>query len=1417
MPRVLLIDNYDSFTYNLYQYMAELGAEVRVIRNDVMSAQELLQEYKTTKNFDRILISPGPGFPKDAGISCDVIRTFQGVVPIAGVCLGLQCMFEVYGGTVGHAGEIIHGKQSEMVNDGKGLFKNVPSPFKAIRYHSLVGLPKTLPKELEVTSTIAGKDMIMGVRHKKYPIEGVQFHPESILTPEGKVMIQNFLDMMFRKYDADKSGGIDLEEFKVLLNDLQIDIPMPKAQLYFKKCDLAQKGSAVALFTCDPTNPSRTTGFSPSKALNPKDLFAMFDSDDSGEIGRDEFTRKSIIVDVRKELNNRNIVYNKLLPRPKLAKKLKAILDKEDAYEEFTIQEAQWNFEWERTKERREALFLNAKRYAQVVYLPETLDAAGQVYVFGKGSFNRFDGPPAERDFVECPYFQQLVELWTERLRGADKWAPLTASGPEKKSTGWDHPKKKPLNPVIMHQKHDTKDSIQIQQLAFQNRVVAINTAWLWARRIKQVSCGATVAYALTDSGELYCWGGSKRTWDYIYASANSKYSISGARPFTARTEQLKLTSPDQIQKDEDNHKENYLRTVFQANSPPERPVESNEDELIRLLALIDYFELCTGPLRQDMELPRAQEIIEFDLRADLITNALRLRALQISEAGKFANVVKLSKYLLLELECMGEPFQRQMKRMDTQLRYALHNNHEASITSLFKKGASMWKQMRKLVGAMDDMEDAEFQGKQELWNRKRDEITRLRKKQAHIGEEGITLNPIPNEEKTIQASGITSRGPRQKTFVGHQALHEVSVGAKHALAIHQSGQLYGWGFGSYGRLGTEVHQDKPVPQLLTNLKDMRFKAVACGYSHSLALRQDGQIFVWGAGATGKLGLSSKVEESARPHTTPVGNRHRPPAPQRMSELEDSFTIVPMPLKLPAKIRKIACGPSHSAAITISGELYVWGSGDGGRLGLGDGRFMDFDNELKGGKLGIVSTPTRVQSLQEYHLIDVSCGTSHTATVIGRAFVCGSAHALGTFQAEFTTPPQLLSIQVTSIVCGNAHTAAVTVDGELYTWGNNVGGCTGHVLLHRFIKEPTKVPCIYQKPQNMARSTSYPVIAMQSTVNSGYGASLAIDGNTDGSFESTCCQTFREICPFWQIDLGVNCRIDTIRIWNRTGPDGDKLFPCFVYVGQTMFEPESGKHTLREAKVHSIHRKFKLEEATNPLIWNVPENTTGRYIRIQIDATTILSLAQVEVFGLEEWKYQGPKVHNVACGDDILVAICRPQSEQSELDKAYLRALCADLRFREILNEFQTFDSSQNRFVDLKKELKPYYRSKMTLEEVGEYLLELRPPKPLSLLNNDEESRLLKIYVDDEKPDTNLQKTEAIVLTAVSKLVEAAHKIDTSKIKPTSFLRRAMQTVNKDRLPKLTTKKKTSSMDIRVMSRPQTTPASLASLTQQLK
>ena len=185
---LLMIDNYDSFTYNLYQYLCELGAEVEVVRNDKISLEEI-QDMSP----EGIIISPGPSTPLEAGISNDVIRQFGPNTPTLGVCLGHQCIGHVYGAKVDQAGEIRHGKTSMVSHNGAGVLVGLPNPFQAIRYHSLVVFPETMPDTLEVTAQTEN-GLVMGLRHKDYPIEGVQFHPESILTPDGKHLLQNFLD-----------------------------------------------------------------------------------------------------------------------------------------------------------------------------------------------------------------------------------------------------------------------------------------------------------------------------------------------------------------------------------------------------------------------------------------------------------------------------------------------------------------------------------------------------------------------------------------------------------------------------------------------------------------------------------------------------------------------------------------------------------------------------------------------------------------------------------------------------------------------------------------------------------------------------------------------------------------------------------------------------------------------------------------------------------------------------------------------------------------------------------------------------------------------------------------------------------------------------------------------------------------------
>ena len=186
---LLLIDNYDSFTYNLYQYLCELGAEVDVVRNDKTTVAEI-----EAMAPERIVISPGPCTPKEAGISVEVIRHFAGKLPLLGVCLGHQCIGEAFGGTVAGAGEIVHGKMSLIQHDGRGVLAGLPDPFPAIRYHSLSIQPDDLPDCLEVTAR-TDRGVIMGVRHKEHAVEGVQFHPESIKTDVGKDVLSNFLGM----------------------------------------------------------------------------------------------------------------------------------------------------------------------------------------------------------------------------------------------------------------------------------------------------------------------------------------------------------------------------------------------------------------------------------------------------------------------------------------------------------------------------------------------------------------------------------------------------------------------------------------------------------------------------------------------------------------------------------------------------------------------------------------------------------------------------------------------------------------------------------------------------------------------------------------------------------------------------------------------------------------------------------------------------------------------------------------------------------------------------------------------------------------------------------------------------------------------------------------------------------------------
>jgi len=201
-PRLLLIDNYDSFTYNLVQAFLVLGANVQVIRNDEITVPQALDLAPS-----HLCISPGPGTPYDAGVSMDMIRAFAGKIPVFGVCLGHQSITEVFGGKVVRASRLMHGKTSAVSHDGLGLFAGLPQPCEVGRYHSLIAAPESLPHDLIVTARTAEGE-IMGVRHRTLEVEGVQFHPESILTPDGPRLMENFLKLTGGERKAPSTAGV---------------------------------------------------------------------------------------------------------------------------------------------------------------------------------------------------------------------------------------------------------------------------------------------------------------------------------------------------------------------------------------------------------------------------------------------------------------------------------------------------------------------------------------------------------------------------------------------------------------------------------------------------------------------------------------------------------------------------------------------------------------------------------------------------------------------------------------------------------------------------------------------------------------------------------------------------------------------------------------------------------------------------------------------------------------------------------------------------------------------------------------------------------------------------------------------------------------------------------------------------------
>jgi alpha-tubulin suppressor-like RCC1 family protein len=712
------------------------------------------------------------------------------------------------------------------------------------------------------------------------------------------------------------------------------------------------------------------------------------------------------------------------------------------------------------------------------------------------------------------------------------------------------------------------------------------------------------------------------------------------------------------------------------------------------------------------------EESVEPEINVNDLILSLEIRGIYKGHETRQQLVKTLGECLLLELECMGKDFSAWYKDFDKKARQLRRLHRENDVQKICFRTKTVWDELKELKQNIANAEQLEFEQASKQYFEVRNKILIAKAKMERQARESVEYAPIEDDRKDFHFNGLTARGPKLKHYQGRDALSEISVGSRHALAIHQTGKLFAWGVGSFGRLGhaggtkdaddlEAWHKDYVKPTIVPSLEKTRFRSVACGFSHSMALSTRGQLYVWGSATAGKLGISHE-----EPST---------PAQQQAFDIE-CFCFTPTILKIPGgrSIRKIACGPSHSAAISTNGELFVWGSGDGGRLGLGDERVIGQDFVPRHGNLGIVAVPTRVdfEPIASEHIVDVSCGIAHTAVISavrsdksalngsngslnltakgysgGKVFVAGSCFALGQFIPKFTQVKALESISIQSIACGASHTAAVSVEGELYTWGRNKTGCTGHSILLHEVAEPTLVDCMYRVPRDITRDTKYPSMASQSSQNAAFGPGWAITSDATPEGERSYSQTQQENCPYWEVKLGLRSRIEKIRVIVRKPPKeivGDTLanFNYFILISDLPFEPEPGKYSLFKAKNQSIFMKVSNPFANYalatrrspsrpgtsaglqstrggsrpststsrpgtslvvapPFEWEVPAGTFGRFVRIQLDSNNMLTLDRVEIIGYEEKEFRGSRVDSVTCSENLTIAICRPLKNQA--------------------------------------------------------------------------------------------------------------------------------------------------------------------------
>lgn len=1117
---------------------------------------------------------------------------------------------------------------------------------------------------------------------------------------------------IFALFDDDDSGLIDFDEFKRMLPFLDIYISELKAFRYFRICDSDGGGEIdfdefkVALFICDSTG-GNPVGFTPSSSLTPTDAFETFNEAQNGYMDEDEFfyameymnlnptdhlheklfhefdTNHTgtidyfefkevflMLCDVRKELEDRNFDVPTFTRRKTLVLILRGYLDDEERKERQAIAEAKRYKKWILSiREKKKVLQKAGFRAYQE--LRKALDEAGHVYVFGGGAHKQFDGRPFQdmgTDRFKFQFFDRIIEMWKDRVKPeqlVDKLKNIRKAEEEEEARdltrGADG--MGALGQIDAGKKVIIDPYKEALLSPFAGLNVAVNTCSLWGRRIHHVAVSENVIFALADTGEVYTWGGNNYWWHEI--QPDSLYQTKWRGDTTARSQLLLGTVDKQLPPDAslDNVKADEDMT------PEEKMAE-------HIKVVTKYYDLWEPPPNPATRMVYLMKELVPKLQYDDLLFSMKARGKDMGEKTKLELIEELYEDIVIEKKLLGERAHKAIRELETQVSDLLRRKKTKLANKFLKRIDDMWLPLREVQAEQRAAEIARKLAKQNHDAMKIETDyqyyrTRLMEKRESVEN---TYTPRGNSLH-IDLSGMTPRANGMKTPRGFQSSIQIAAGTAHACLVHQSGQLYAWGMGAAGRLGLDVTEDgdpqKDViqPRLIQALAGRPVVRVACGYSHTGCIVSGGDLFMWGSAANGKCGLGEIVMR------------------------QDCYCSIPTRVmigKEDKKIRKVSCGSAHTAVVTESGQVFIFGCGDGGRLGLGIGNYET------------VCEPVLVPELE--NIQNVSCGNTTTFALTavkyewvgkdggrhrkiqgGKVYMSGSQNVLGR-QCDTFQPLKIPGNKpIKMISAGFQHQVFTSAEGEMMAFGFNRKICCGVAPQAHFIPEPTIVNCLYANPTNIALNAR----AYQSSTFDMREAKYAANGDTSGNGVDKISLTQQDAQAWLEIDLGKMAIIEEVKVWNRTDVPKDrhvskdtytnKLFPCWVMVGRDPFDPQLNqvgfKNNLRNAVA-----KAKFTENQRVSSWHCPTNTQGRYVRVQLEQYQQLGLAEVEVFGNFGLSKGVGRVSYAVAGRDVTVAVVRPSPDPVDIEVAFKRAAFADAGNADVLRQFETYALEYDKF-----------------------------------------------------------------------------------------------------------------------------------------